>query len=268
MVIYSTKIIGMGDNAIDFSIDDTFITFANEIPDTLEKYCYYTREAELLADILVGDILDIDGVQYKITAIGSAVNQNIREYGHACYKFNGRNYEEMPGTINLESKEFPKINVGSSIKILSESVYKSTDDVANTTDILKSDLFLKESYTDFISDHKKEIKMTKLSIFLKEMVFQTGKNINEVFKNKELSLSYIYQILNGDRIPSRDKLILFCFILDVGLDRVNKALKFAQKSELYVKNERDSVIMHAFVHKKTLGELNSKLMEAGLEMLK
>lgn len=264
MVIYSTKVIGMGDNAIDFSIDDTFITFANDIPDTLEKYCYYLEPATLSAYIKAGDRLEVNGISYKITAVGSAVNDNIRDYGHACYKFNGRNYEEMPGTVNLESKEFPNIHLGTRIQIISDDVYESGD---TTTELLKSDLLLKESYTDFITEHVDDVKTTKLSVFLREMVFQTGQNINEVFKNQPLSTSYIYQILNGDRMPSRDKLILFCLILAVDLDKVNRALKYAQKRELYVKDERDCIIMHGFAHGKKLDEVNMRLLENNLEVL-
>lgn len=264
MVIYSTKVIGMGDNAIDFSIDDTFITFANDIPDTLEKYCYYVESAPLFQNIETGAHLEVDGKAYRITAVGTAVNDNIREYGHACYKFNGRNYEEMPGTINLEAKEFPSIHLGTVIKIVSDDVYDSDN---TTTDLLKSDLLLKESYTDFITDHIDDIKTTKLSVFLKEMVFQTGRNINEIFKNQPLSSSYVYQILNGDRMPSRDKLILFCFILGVDLDKVNRALKYSQKRELYVKDERDCIIMHGLAHGKSLNDVNMRLLENGLEVL-
>lgn len=264
MVIYSTKVIGMGDNAIDFSIDDTFITFANDIPDTLEKYCYYVDMAQLSQKIEVGDHLEIDGKSYRITAVGSAVNDNIREYGHACYKFNGRNYEEMPGTINLEAKEFPNIHLGTTIVITSSALYDKSD---TTTDLLKSDLLIKESYTDFITEHLEDIKTTKLSVFLKEMVFQTGRNINDIFRNQPLSSSYVYQILNGDRIPSRDKLILFCFIVGTNLEDVNRALKYAQKRELYVKDERDCIIMHGFAHGKKLDEVNMRLLENGLEVL-
>lgn len=262
MIIYTSKILGMGDNAADFKVDNTFITFAKDIPDTLEKYCYYIEFAQLKKDISVGDILQIDRYRYKITAVGSAANNNLRTHGHVCFKFNGKNEEEMPGVINLEFKEFPQLNVGSVINIISRETYE------NTTQMLETDLVLRESYTDFILRNSNKLKTTKLSVFLKEIVFQTCDNISDVFKNCPLSSSYVYQILNGDRIPSRDKLIILAFILKMDLDQLNRALRYAQKSQLYVKNERDAIIMHAIIHRKALSDVNKRLYEMGMDELK
>ncbi|MDO4754467.1 MAG: PTS glucitol/sorbitol transporter subunit IIA [Bacillota bacterium] len=262
MTIYCTNILGMGDNAVDFSIEQTFITFAKDIPDTLEKYCYYIEHATLIREIAKGDILQIDGIDYPITAVGSAVNDNLKQYGHACFKFNGKQSEEMPGVINLEAGRMPQLQVGSELKVISKTLYQ------NTTQILESDLMVRESYTDFMDKNAEKIKRTKLSVFLKELVFKTGEGINEMFRASGLSPSYVYQILNGERIPSRDKLILFAFAMRLSLNDLNKALKYAQKSELYVKDERDCIIMHGLVHKKGVQGTNQRLKEKGFEPLK
>lgn len=262
MIIYTSKILGMGDNAADFKVDHTFITFAKDIPETLEKYCYYIELSKLEKDISVGDTLQIDKNRYKITAVGSAASENLRTHGHVCFKFNGKKQEEMPGVIHLEAGKFPELNVGSDITIFSEDFY------GNTTQMLESDLILRESYTDFIHKNLNKVKTTKLSVYLREIVFQTCENIAEAFKDSPLSASYVYQILNGDRIPSRDKLIILAFILEMNLHQLNRALKYAEKSELYVKNQRDSVIMHGIIHKKSLESVNKKLSETNLNRLK
>lgn len=262
MIIYTSKILGMGDNAADFKVDNTFITFAKEIPDTLEKYCYYIEFSRLEKNVSVGDVLQIDKKNYKITAVGSAASENLKNYGHVCFKFNGRKEEEMPGVINLEAKGFPQLNVGTQISIISKELYE------NTTQMLESDLVLRESYTDFMHKNSSKLKTTKLSVYLREFVFQTCENIGETFKDSPLSSSYVYQILNGDRIPSRDKLIILGFVLEMDLKQLNRALKYAQKSELYVKNERDAVIMHGLIHRKGLGYVNKKLKETGLNEMR
>lgn len=130
MVIYQTEVVGFGELASDFALDKTFITFANDIPNELQEYCYYVKPVEMSAKVKVGDKLQVDSKHFTITAVGSVANKNIQEFGHACYKFNGHKEEELPGTINLEVSDVPKIEIGTIIRIIT-SGDKSESDVLN-----------------------------------------------------------------------------------------------------------------------------------------
>ena len=49
-----------------------------------------------------GDVLDIEGHEFRITAVGYKAWQKVRELGHAVFKFDGAAEPELPGQIHLE----------------------------------------------------------------------------------------------------------------------------------------------------------------------
>ncbi len=51
-----------------------------------------------------GDVLVIGVREFLITAIGSKAWQNIKDLGHAVFKFSGSQEAELPGEINLEER--------------------------------------------------------------------------------------------------------------------------------------------------------------------
>ncbi len=51
-----------------------------------------------------GDVLEIEGHEFRITAVGYKAWQNVRELGHAVFKFDGAPEPELPGQIHLEGQ--------------------------------------------------------------------------------------------------------------------------------------------------------------------
>jgi glucitol/sorbitol PTS system EIIA component len=49
-----------------------------------------------------GDVMVIDGEEFKITAVGDSAWKNMLQIGHASFKFNGAREVELPGEICLE----------------------------------------------------------------------------------------------------------------------------------------------------------------------
>jgi PTS system glucitol/sorbitol-specific IIA component len=50
----------------------------------------------------VGDMMVIDGREFRITAVGDSAWKNMLKLGHASFKFNGAEEVELPGEICLE----------------------------------------------------------------------------------------------------------------------------------------------------------------------
>ena len=55
---------------------------------------------------------------------------------------------------------------------------------------------------------------------------------------------YFYDVINGRKIPSRDKIIRLALALGLSLDECQTALKFCGRSQLYPRIKRDSIIIH------------------------
>lgn len=137
---------------------------------------------------------------------------------------------------------------------------KSTEDLLNEikqTDEIKN--FIKRNDDEFLSKPLHEV--------IAEIINDKKLKKSEVVARSGLNRIYAYQILSGKRVPSRDKLIAFCFGLQLDLDETNKLLKRSGLSELYAKNKRDSIIIFVINSKKSVFSANELLFENGLEIL-
>lgn len=117
-LIYRTVITDVGKYAEQFLNQDLFIIFNKNVPKELCDYCYIHEENKLIKDIKVNDILVIDGNEYKVTAVGSVVNQNLKDLGHITLKFSGETEAAVPGTLFVEKKRIAPLKNGTIIEIM------------------------------------------------------------------------------------------------------------------------------------------------------
>ena len=117
MEIYQTKIISIGKMANSFSEAKLIILFGNSVPPELKDYCYEINVSKLSATPDSSMILSINNIEYNITAVGNDVYKNLSELGHVTLNFNGATIADLPGTIYLENKSIPNINVNDIITI-------------------------------------------------------------------------------------------------------------------------------------------------------
>lgn len=90
---------------------------------------------------------------------------------------------------------------------------------------------------------------------------------SDVVKRSGLNRVYCYQILSGNRTPSRDKLLAICFGFQFDLDTTNSLLKIVGFPELYARNKRDAVIIFAITSKKNIFCVNEMLFDNGFDIL-
>ena len=69
--------------------------------------------------IAAGQTLVLDGVSYKITAVGDEAPVTLAGLGHCTVSFSGQTEVELQGTIYVEGT-MPDLYVGSTIQIVEE----------------------------------------------------------------------------------------------------------------------------------------------------
>ncbi len=106
---------------------------------------------------------------------------------------------------------------------------------------------------------KQEFIKVNISEYLNNLIEEKKLVKSEVIKRSGLDRVYAYQILNGTRTPSRDKLVQFAFGMRLDLEEVQKMLKYNGLAPLYPKNRRDSIIIFALNEKSTVIDLNIML---------
>ena len=82
-----------------------------------------------------------------------------------------------------------------------------------------------------------------------------------------LDRTYCYQIFDGRKRPSRDKVLALCFAMDLSFTEVQQLLKATGYPILYARMERDSAIIFCLQRNCALSDANELLYELGYEGL-
>lgn len=138
---------------------------------------------------------------------------------------------------------------------------KSTDELLK---ILKST----RDYSEFLKEEIDELYFSSISEYLEILLSQKKLKKGDVINRANLDKSYAYQIFNGNKTnPSRDKLIMLAFGMELNLEETRKLLKISNVSDLYIRNPRDSAIIFCIENKLDLMRTNEKLDELSLSPL-
>lgn len=103
--------------------------------------------------------------------------------------------------------------------------------------------------------------------YLRALIERSDMTISAFSQQLMASRIFIYQILEGDRKPSRDMLLRMAFVLKLSLDETQRLLKTAQRSSLYPRVRREAVLIFALQRNYTLGEADEALRYAGEQPL-
>ncbi len=134
-------------------------------------------------------------------------------------------------------------------------------DNKSDTEILEDALVRETSYDEF---ERKYLKMQKSDTFVgkvRALMFKNDFDTRKMLSITGMSKSYYYQLLNGERSPSRDSVIIIAIALNCDIDGCNELLKLSEKQSLYAKNKRDSLIIFAIANNYSVGETNKFLAE-------
>lgn len=102
---------------------------------------------------------------------------------------------------------------------------------------------------------------------LRDLLERSGLSIPEWIAAADISKSYGYQVLRGERIPGRDILLRTALALPLGLKETQRLLMVGGCGALYPKIRRDAAVIFALNQKMTLletEELLVSLSERGL----
>ncbi len=135
------------------------------------------------------------------------------------------------------------------------------------TETLMDALKAHENYVDFLRENESVLGLDDFKIAIRLRMFETGKELGDIFKAAHLKTSYAYQILNGQRQPTRDKILQFAFGMSLNIEKTNQLLSCATKQPLYAKRKRDAAIIFAILHSQSIETLNEHLILQGFEPL-
>ncbi len=120
---------------------------------------------------------------------------------------------------------------------------------------------------NYLSENSKEFVIDNIADILNEIIEKKNLIKSEVIEHSQLNKVYAYQILQGKRFPSRDKIIPLCMAMNLTLEETQDVLKRANMPMLYVRNRRDCIIIFAITKGLTVFACNELLYESNEKIL-
>lgn len=119
----------------------------------------------------------------------------------------------------------------------------------------------------YLEKNKRNMIPHNLPIHLSLLSDQKGMSPAQVARDSLFDRKYIYQIFSGEKTPSRNKLIAIAFGLHLSAEEAQTMLKVSENRELYVRDERDAIILFALQRSMSISEANDLLYDHGFEVL-
>ena len=136
-----------------------------------------------------------------------------------------------------------------------------------TTNTLKSRIARASSFQKVMEKNSDEFTEMPASDCLKKLSEKYDIQPIEIIRLAHIERSYGYQIFNGTRIPSRDKLLQIAIGMGLSLDDTQDLLKKTGKNPLYPRIKRDAACIYALTHEMKLMETQELLTSVGTPAL-
>ena len=125
---------------------------------------------------------------------------------------------------------------------------KSTEDLLEElqNENCKIDEYLKGNGESFVYD--------KIKDFWETAIEKSGYSKSNIINKSDFSYCYFYDVINGRKIPGRDKIIRLILTMHLSVDECQEALRISGRSALYPRIRRDAII---FCHFKRIFYLSA-----------
>lgn len=138
----------------------------------------------------------------------------------------------------------------------------------NTTDLINELRDENCDITDYLSSNNTCFVNIDIKEFWSEKITKSGLSKSNIINKSDFSYCYFYDIINGRKIPIRDKIIRITLTMGLGVDDCQEALRISGKSCLYARDKRDSIIIYALENGYTVYMLNELLIKQNEAPLK
>lgn len=108
----------------------------------------------------------------------------------------------------------------------------------------------------------------KIKDFWETAIEKSGYSKSNIINKSDFSYCYFYDVINGRKIPGRDKIIRLILTMKLSVDECQEALRISGRSALYPRIKRDSIILFAISNGYSIYQLSELLADAGEEPLK
>lgn len=131
------------------------------------------------------------------------------------------------------------------------------------TEELMNELKAVEHVKTFLTDNCDEIVCQDLQAYLARLLMEKRLKKAEIIRSAEIDTVYGYQIFQGIKQPSRNKLLCLAVGMRLTINETQQLLRAAQLGALYPRIKRDAIIIFGLERSLSVNEINDVLFELG-----
>jgi len=113
--LYSLRITAVGEYVKNYLEEQKLILFSDVVADDIAMYCAIHQASDLSAGLSPGQVMKINKLVYRVTAVGDVATANLKQLGHITLNFDGALSAELPGMVHLCGFPPEHIHVGDRI---------------------------------------------------------------------------------------------------------------------------------------------------------
>ena len=129
--------------------------------------------------------------------------------------------------------------------------------MTKVTSELLNDLKDKEcSLDNFLIENKNNFINEDVKSFWSNVIKTKNISKSAIINNADFSYCYFYEVINGKKNPTKDKVIRLVLALEMTLEECQHALNITGHSPLLPNKRRDSILIYAIEHKNSIHQCN------------
>jgi PTS system glucitol/sorbitol-specific IIA component len=117
VVVYSSKIVKIGDQAHLFLEEGIVVFFGDNAPEELQDVAVVHELQEVVGEIAVGTKINLSNEELIVTAVGPVANENFVNLGHLVLKLDSATEAALPGDVSCSYTNVPEIKIDDRIEI-------------------------------------------------------------------------------------------------------------------------------------------------------
>ena len=116
-----------------------------------------------------------------------------------------------------------------------------------------------QKYTEFFERTPKKFIKPDIKAFWNGLVKKSGMKKNSIIDKSDFGYVYFYDVINGKKTPSRDKIVKLILAMKLSLDDCQNALQYCGRSTLSPEIERDFILIYGIKEKLSVYEVSEVL---------
>ena len=138
----------------------------------------------------------------------------------------------------------------------------------NTNDLLDQLADNNCSIDDYLEENREDMIVLAAKDFWEAAIERSGMSKCNIINKADFNYCYFYDIVNGRKIASRNKVIRLILSMHLTTDDCQEALRISGRSALYPKVQRDALLIYGIENRYTVDETNQLLSAHGEDTLR